>query len=191
MPHSGGKKEEASASERAMQRVVVLSPRASLIKTRRKKWIVFLPDRGTVSFEWVLSVCDMTRRVDKLGPNVSETALLWRVIQDLVGPGKIWPRDIVKLMFSNELGHQNRLKIITFLHINGCDPRFVQQWFNLRSKMIKAEDRFHVKALFKEIIEGITPRSQKFYAFSLSAKRNVHLGDGSEHRNFRCTVCGR
>ena len=132
--------------------------------------------------------CRATRIEHGLSDSADEMCLLWLTIQDVLGPAKGWqPQEMRTLMWSNALGHEDRFKLIVWLFVNGCDPRFVHHWFILRPNMIKPEDRDPVKLLFRRIARE--EKGKKYFAYSMVGKMQMHI-DGTVHLNYKCS-CGK
>ena len=116
---------------------------------------------------------------------------VWALIQDQATLGKApWPGKgarFSRMMFKRHLNNIERLQLMTFLFLNGCDPKYMKLWFELRPHMLRDDKaRAHIAALFQQFESGLL---KKNYAWHLNERKYVHL-DGTPHINFRCT-CGK
>ena len=51
-----------------------------------------------------------------------ECVTLWGDILDIIGPVKKWPPKMRNLFFKQGLSHFERLKVCTFVYVNGLNP---------------------------------------------------------------------
>ena len=65
--------------------------------------------------------------------DMNERQLVWKTIQDVIGPASDWPQAMPGFLLRKKppLNNQERLKIVTFLASNGCDPQFFLHWFQI------------------------------------------------------------
>lgn len=67
--------------------------------------------------------------------------LLWDDICDIIGPSDLWPASMVKLFWSNNPKHLDRLKMAAFSIINGLNPVVLLEWVQLMG-MKKGTDSY-------------------------------------------------
>ena len=95
---------------------------------------------------------------------------LWELILDLIGPEYLWDNcEEYTLMRRPHVGYKDRMKLIFFAFVNGCDPEIMLKWLHLRG-MLASNAYSHCESL----INLLTTRGgiQRFRnSFSLNVWR--------------------
>jgi hypothetical protein len=109
---------------------------------------------------------------------MSETFILWTDIQDIVGPGKLWPKKVRKLFWTKNIKHFERLIVSAFVWVNGLNPVVFMEWAEMIGMCRDRAARNHFDALFKLFDNG---RIYNLYAYNISLNRYEYL-DGRPRR---------
>lgn len=94
--------------------------------------------------------------------------------QDVCGPVYLWPSNIKKIIASKTLKYQERLKLTTFLYVNGLQD--ASEWMNFIVD-VKGNSferyRNEIFSLFKYYCLATT--QNRYYAYCMSHKRIEYL----------------
>ena len=78
----------------------------------------------------------------------------WSLIQEIVGPAKLWPKLARRLCWTPNLKHFNRILLVTFFYINGLDPSIFMEWVELLNLGTDRAAQNHYAALYKMFRNG-------------------------------------
>lgn len=110
---------------------------------------------------------------------------LWRDLQDVVGPARLWPYNIRKLFWKKNLKHWERILLAAFAYVNGLNPEMFLDWVKLMGLCRDNSGIRHFTAFFRLVDSG---RMYKLYAYNVTNNRYEYL-DGTIrhyiHRNNR------
>ena len=108
-----------------------------------------------------------------------QICLQWTLIQDIIGPAKLWPHKIRNLFWTKNLQHFDRLIVCAFVYVNGLNPELFFEWTELLELARYRPARNHFRAIFKYFYNGNCSRS--LYAFNVTNNRYEYL-DGTVRR---------
>ena len=75
--------------------------------------------------------------------------MLWMLIQDVVGPAHLWPHFILRLYWSRNLTHWDRIMVATFALVNSLAPGTLMEWVQLRGMARDGSAIRHFHALIR------------------------------------------
>lgn len=93
---------------------------------------------------------------------------LWRDIQDIIGPAKLWPLSIRRLFWTRPLRHWDRILICSFAYVNGLNPEVLLEWISLLHLVENDSGIRHIKSFFTLVERG---RNYTLYAWNVSTGR--------------------
>ena len=76
------------------------------------------------------SICGMAFKLKTYQLLPQKCVTLWDDILDIIGPVKKWPPKMGNLFFKQGLSHFERLKVCTFMYVNGLNPVMFFEWAN-------------------------------------------------------------
>ena len=104
---------------------------------------------------------------------------LWRDIQDIVGPAKLWPHAIREFMWTRNLRNWPRTRLAAFCWINGLPIAMLLHW-GIMIQMWKNPNTpgfRHISRLLRYIEAG---KKYNLFAWNVSRGRSEYL-DGTPH----------
>lgn len=111
---------------------------------------------------------------------LSEEQVLFREIQDLIGPGSLWPHNILNWFFygipvGQGITNRKRPLLAAFCWVNGLNPEVLYDWCRMNSSRHSEADIVHYKWLFAAFDRGDL---NYLYAWNVSQGRYEYL-DGT------------
>ena len=119
----------------------------------------------------------MSFKLKTYKPLGSEIVTMWYDILDIIGPTRNWPPDIRNLFFKTKLTHIERLKLYTFVNVNGLNPDILVDWcdkMNLQKDFKSQHDMIQLLATFETDLD----RYKHMYQYNVLWHRYEHL-DGT------------
>ena len=120
--------------------------------------------------------------------NVTRNALIyqqWTLIQDIVGPTRLWPYSIRRLFWTENLKHFQRIIICAFVYVNGLNQEIFLEWVELMNLGRDRSVRNRYTALFR-LFESEN-YSTALYAYNASNYRYEYL-NGAVRRYIHRTL---
>ena len=92
---------------------------------------------------------------------------LWVIIQDLVGPAHLWPSNLRRLFWAQDMGYLGRFKVAIFGYINGLNPLITYEWLSLMGGILPNDRKgwAHIKGLV-EVLEGGVRYRDRYWSFN-------------------------
>ena len=78
-------------------------------------------------------------------------------ICDIIGPSECWPKKILELFWSPNVGHWDRFMLCTFVVVNGLNPEFFLEWIDVIGM---ATDKLSVRE-FKSLLDTFLKKSRE------------------------------
>ena len=75
--------------------------------------------------------------------------ILFDDICGLIGPSEHWPKKILELFWSRNVGHWDRFMLCTFIVVNGLNPEIFLEWIDVIGM---ATDKHSVRE-FKSVLD--------------------------------------
>lgn len=100
----------------------------------------------------------------------------WMLIQDIIGPARLWPHTIRRLFWTTNVTHFNRIILSAFVYVNGLNPEIFYEWIACIGLARDRAANNHFRALFTLFHNGHYQKS--LYAYNVSSGRYEYL-DGT------------
>ena len=82
--------------------------------------------------------------------------ILFDDICDIIGPSEQWPKKILELFWSRNVGHWDRFMLCTFVVVNGLNPEFFLEWIDVISM---ATDKHSIRE-FKSLLDTFIKKTK-------------------------------
>ena len=80
--------------------------------------------------------------------NANLICRIWFMIQDQIGPARLWPTSLRKLMWQKHISYWDRIMIAVFAWVNGLHPGLLFQWMKFRGCLRNQDERHrHLKSV--------------------------------------------
>ena len=96
------------------------------------------------------SICGMAFKLKTYQLLPQKCITLWDDILDIIGPVKKWPPKMRNLFFKQGLSHFERLKVFTFVYINGLNSVMFFKWANFLQLLSNEAARRECQNWFNE-----------------------------------------
>jgi len=81
--------------------------------------------------------------------------LLWRDIQDIIGPASFWPWRVRLYFWTRQLSPWERIRTAAFIWINGLNPEIFYDWCQLKAFFVRGSATHqHYEQLFSDFRHG-------------------------------------
>ena len=104
----------------------------------------------------------------------SADALLFLLIEDLIGPSKEWPLWIKNLFFKQNLNHSERPLICSFIIFNGLDPEIFYDWVQKKNLARDQNALKEIKSLCNAY-KNNPEQWKKIYTFCTKEKKWYYI----------------
>ena len=85
--------------------------------------------------------------------------ILFDDICDIIGPSEQWPKKILELFWSQNVGHWDRFMLCTFVVVNGLNPEIFIEWIDVIGMVT---DKYSIRE-FKSLLDIFTKPPEKWY----------------------------
>ena len=100
----------------------------------------------------------------------------WELIQDLIGPSRLWPKRVRRLFWIKHIKHWDRIMLTSFTYVNGLNIESLCQWGDLLTLFRDKAAKEHVKTLYRLYEQGRYRKA--LYNYNISNRQYEYL-DGS------------
>ena len=98
------------------------------------------------------------------------------IIQDIIGPARLWPISIRRNFWTKYLKGWPRTKTAVFVFVNGLNPEIFMEWAHLLELGRDADAFRHFQYLFSAFERN--PKHYNLYGYSVTNNRYEYL-DGT------------
>ena len=89
------------------------------------------------------------------------------LLQDIIGDAKYWPQNVMKLFWTKNMKHFDRVILSAFVFVNGLNPDVFMDWLDV------IEVSNAIKNHFSYLLQKFEadPNCYKLYAWNISMQR--------------------
>lgn len=107
---------------------------------------------------------------------------MWTHIQDVIGSANLWPKPIRRFFWAKRLNQWERVRVASFLWINGLNPETFYDWCDVRKRMTRgSREHRHFQELFRLIDAG--HRRNRWWGWNVVNSRYEYLNGKPRSRD--------